>query len=92
VVNFSFFVSILNCLAVPTAISSICFLCVLGQSGAQVLRNPSYVSLKLLSALRVHVFIFSRNGCVMYGYISNLFDLSLLRTGVENKGLGSVGH
>jgi hypothetical protein len=54
------FLSILNYLAVATAILNICFLYVLGQSGADVLRNPSYFSLKLSSALRVQVFIFSR--------------------------------
>jgi hypothetical protein len=41
--NFIFWGSILNCLAVATAIWKICFLCVLGQSLADVLRNPSYV-------------------------------------------------
>jgi hypothetical protein len=52
-VDFSFLLSFLNYLAIATAAWNICFLYVLGQSGADVLRNPSYISLQLSSAATV---------------------------------------
>jgi hypothetical protein len=46
--KFCIFLSVLNYLAVATHIWNIGFLCVLGQSLADVLRNPSYDSLKIV--------------------------------------------